>query len=218
MERVRRLQRELLDSASPEQAETNLRDLARINRWFGGHRTLLRLLRNLAGPNESFTVLDVGAGSGDMGRSIHSRFPQARVTSLDRYGHHLLRATPPRVTADAFRLPFRPAAFDFVLCSSLLHHFPDREAAELISTLRPLARRALIVLDLERHPLAYRFLPLTRWLLRWTHMTVHDGCISVAAAFRPTELQDLANRAGIAPVRLRTHRPWFRISLIVPAE
>lgn len=55
----------------------------------------------------------------------------------------LLRcAEPALVAADAFRLPFRHGAFDFGLCSSLLHHFPDAQAAALIAALRPFARRA----------------------------------------------------------------------------
>ena len=213
--RHRRLQPELLESAEPALADRNLCDLARINRWFGGHRALLQILSDLAEPVEPFTLLDIGAGSGDMGWSIRERFPGSRVTSLDRRSFHLRRAQVPRVAADAFQLPFRHASFDFVLCSSLLHHFPDCRVVELIAALRPFARRALIILDVERHLLPYCFLPLTRWLLNWSQMTVHDGCISVAAAFRPVELQRLAHAAGIAPVSVRRHRPWFRMSLVV---
>lgn len=214
----RLLQPELLDSAAPALADPNLRDLARINRWFGGHRALLAVLSRIVGRRELFTVLDVGAGSGDMGRCIHRRFPKARVTSLDRRSFHLSRAEAPKVAADAFRLPFRHGTFDFVFCSSFLHHFPDWEAVELIAAFRPYARRALIILDLERHPLARRFLPLTRWLLNWSNITVHDGSASVAAAFRPDELRNLARAAGAESSFVRRHWPWFRLSLVIPTE
>ncbi|HLY17333.1 MAG TPA: methyltransferase domain-containing protein [Bryobacteraceae bacterium] len=214
--RHRRPQPELLETAEPVLADRNLCDLARINRWFGGHRALLQILGELA-PVEPFTLLDIGAGSGDMGWSIGGRFPGSQVTSLDRRRFHLRRAQSPRVAADAFQLPFRHASFDFVLCSSLLHHFSEDQAVELIAALRPFARRALIILDLERHPLPYCFLPVTRWILNWSHMTVHDGCISVGAAFRPMELLRLAHAAGIDPASVRRHRPWFRMSLVVSA-
>lgn len=62
------------------------------------------------------------------------------------------------------------------------------------------ARRPLIILDLERHPLTYYVLPLTKWYLNWAQMTVQDGCITVGAAFRPVELLDLARAEGAAPV------------------
>jgi hypothetical protein len=40
----RAIQPELLECAGPEFADRNLRDIARINRWFGGHRALIRIL------------------------------------------------------------------------------------------------------------------------------------------------------------------------------
>ena len=209
------LKPELLETAGLALAEKNLHDMARINQWFGPHRALLRVLKQLVSPQEAFSLLDVGAGSGDMGNCILKRFPHARVVSLDRRSIHLHNAQSPRVAADAFQLPFLSKAFDFVLCSSLLHHFPDTEVIKLAAELRRVAHRALIVLDLERHPLAYSFLPLTKSLFGWSPLTVHDGPVSVAAAFRPAELAALVRAAGADSTVVRRHRPWFRISAVV---
>ncbi len=164
---------------------------------------------------ERFSVLDVGAGSGDMGRCLVHHFPNAQVISLDHRAAHLRNAASPRVVADALRLPFSARTFDFVLCSSVLHHFRDQEAIEMIAGLRPFARRALLLLDLERRPLAYWFIPLTRRILRWSPMTLHDGPVSVASAFRLDELVSLARAAGASEVGARQHRPWFRISVTI---
>src|SRR5215469_11793713 len=41
------LRAERLDEAEPVEAARNLRDIARINRWFGGHRTLVQVLKGL---------------------------------------------------------------------------------------------------------------------------------------------------------------------------
>jgi 2-polyprenyl-3-methyl-5-hydroxy-6-metoxy-1,4-benzoquinol methylase len=177
---------------------------------------LLRVLKDLVDPAEHFSVLDVGAGSGDMGKCLTSHFPNAKEVSLDHRLVHLRDAPSPRVVADALRLPFARHAFDFVLCSSVLHHFPDCQVVDMIYTLRHFARRALLLLDLERHPLAYHFLPLTRRILGWGPMTVHDGSVSVAAAFRLEELVSLARAAGAEEVIGRRHRPWFRVSVVVP--
>jgi ubiquinone/menaquinone biosynthesis C-methylase UbiE len=215
---ARILKPELMDHADAAEAAVCLRDLARINRWFGGHRALLQVLRTLVKPGQRFSILDVGAASGDMGRVIRNRFPGATVVSLDYRPSHLRLGQGPRVAADAFQLPFLPETFDFVLCSLFLHHFSDNQAAELIATLRRVSRRALIVLDLERHPVPYYFLPATRRLLRWSPMTVHDGVISVAAAFRPQEIRALAQAAGGAAVQVRRHLPWFRLSAVIPAD
>jgi SAM-dependent methyltransferase len=216
--RGRALRPELLECAGPEPADRNLRDIARINRWFGGHDALLRIMRDLVDSREQFSLLDVGAGSGDMGRCITRHFHHAKVVSLDRREFHLHDAALPRVVADALHLPFPKQSFDFVLCSSVMHHFPDCEVVEMIRSLRHHARRALLLLDLERHPLAYRFLPMTRRIFGWSPLTLHDGPVSVAAAFRLEELVSLARAAGANTVAGRKHRPWFRVSVVVPAR
>ena len=152
-----------------------------------------------------------------MGKCIRESYTNAAVVSLDHRIGHLRPAAPPRVVAEAFTLPFHDRSFDFVLCSSLLHHFSDQCAAALVGDLLRFSRRALIVLDLERHPLAYSFLPLTSWLFRWSELTVHDGCISVAASFKANELRWIAEKAGAKENAVQRHWPWFRISAIISA-
>jgi SAM-dependent methyltransferase len=212
------LRSERLESSAPGAVERNLRDIARINRWFGGHRTLLKLLKEFVEPADHFSILDVGAASGDMGRCIVKQYPNAKVTSLDRQPIHLKRARPPKVAADAFALPFANGTFDFVMCSFFLHHFSDSEIANLLQEMRRVARRALIVLDLERHPFAYCFLPLTRLLFDWSDLTVHDGCISVEAAFTLQELATLGLTLHPSWATTRRYFPWFRLSLVVPGQ
>ena len=209
------LKPELLDSAGRELRDLNLQDIARINRWCGGHRVLLRVLRGLVSSRERFSVLDIGAASGDMGQCIREVFPNARVLLTDYRLAHLRNTALPRVAADAFRLPFLPGTFDFVICSSVLHHFPDGQVVDLIRKTRSFARRALIILDLERHPIPYYFLPSTRSVFGWSTLTLHDGPISVAAGFRAEELASLTHAAGAGAVRIRKHRPWFRLSAVV---
>lgn len=209
---------EILDSLPPAEAAPSLADIVRINRYLGGHEVLRGLLRR-AGAPERFSLLDAGAASGDMADIVRRAHPHARVTLLDHVAAHL-PAAGDRVCADAFRMPFRDASFDYVYCSLFLHHFEDAAVTLLLREFGRLARRAVLVSDLLRHPLAYWFLPATRWLLRWHPVTVHDGRISVAAAFRAPELADLAGQAGLEVLDARRHVPAFRVSLIAcaPAE
>ena len=208
------LRPELLDQEPPLAAvEEALKDLERINHWFGGHQVLLSLLREHVKTGERFSFLDVGAASGDLGTVVRRWYPEACVVSLDRKALHLKRAEGPRVAADAFRLPFSPGSIDIVFCSLFLHHFSSPQAVELLRGFRAVARRALLVIDLERHPLAYYFIPCTRSLFRWSELVVHDGKISVEAAWKPAELRRLAREAGLPGARVRRHVPWFRLSL-----
>ncbi|MGP0074698.1 MAG: methyltransferase domain-containing protein [Bryobacteraceae bacterium] len=207
---------EMLDHAPPDVTRASLRDLARINRYLGGYYVLGQLFDGVVRRDESFSVLDVGAASGDMGAAIRRRYPHAQVTSLDYKGDHLTQAADPKLVADAFRLPFRSASFDFVFSSLFLHHFSNDQVVELFRSFRCLARRAVLAIDLERGPLAYYFLPNTRWLFGWHDITISDGQISVAAALKKHELRDLAVRAGLDGAQVRVHRPWSRLSLVAP--
>ena len=207
------LKPEILDTLPPDRARASLRDLTRLNRSWGGHSTLRHLLRDaVLDPN--FSLLDVGAASGDMGNRIKHFYPKARVASLDRIPAHLAAAQSPRVAGDAFRLPFKPKSFDYVFCSLFLHHFADDEIVRLFIEFAGVARRAILVIDLDRNPIAYYFVPWTRWIFGWDPVTVHDAPISVEAAFRPRELEALAARAGLKSPRAKVYRPAFRIAMI----
>ena len=212
--RTRVIKPELLDHADPAEARDNLADLVRINTNFGGHSTIRKLVGAVVERSESFTLLDVGAASGDSARVISQAFPNASVTCADYNAANLSAAPKPKLLADAFRLPFADRSFDFVLSSSFLHHFNDSEVVELLRGMYTVARRAILVCDLERHVLPYLFLPATRPLFRWQRITLHDGPISVRASFRERELAGLAKKAGIAQIATRTSRPAFRVTLI----
>jgi Methyltransferase domain len=205
---------ELLDQAGPDGARRSLRDLIKINRYLGGYRTLRHMLRQVVQPTEDFSLLDVGAASGDMGGAILRWYPRAAVTSFDYRRHHLAAAAYPKLVGDAFALPFQQSSFDFVFSSLFLHHFEDDQIVDLLGTFRRIARRAVLAIDLERGPLAVQFLPMTKWLFGWDPITLHDGPISVQAAFKRDELLSLALRAGLSNASVRVHRPWSRLSLV----
>jgi 2-polyprenyl-3-methyl-5-hydroxy-6-metoxy-1,4-benzoquinol methylase len=210
----RHIEPELLDHLSPEEARPNLADLVRINSRFGGHSVILRTLAAAVRADQSFSLLDIGAASGDTARLIRARYPAARVTSLDYNRTNLEKAPYPKLLADAFELPFGAGAFDFVLCSLFLHHFSDDRVVSLLASFYKVSRCALLVTDLERHLVPYAFLPATRFLFGWHNITVHDGIISVRASFRKPEMRDLFQQAGINNVEIAVHRPAFRISAV----
>lgn len=216
--RRRIIQPEILDDEPYERAAASLRDLVRINRFLGGYGVLLKRLRELVNVGSRFTMLDVGAASGDMGKAVREVYPHAQVTSFDYRADHLRQADAPKVVGDAFHLPFQPRSFDFVHCSLFLHHFPDSEVVKLLGAFGSTARQAIVLSDLERHVVSYYALPLSRWLLHWDPITLHDGPISVQAAFRADELRALAKTAGLTGVDVRIHRPAFRLSLVAQGQ
>ncbi len=210
----RRIEPELLDDDQSADAPCSVHDLARINRYFGGRRIARSLIRRAAIGLREFTVLDVGAASGDLGRAMRKECPGARVYSFDYRIAHLTEAPAPKITGDAFQPPFAPGSFDFVFTSLFLHHFSNERIIELLRKFNALARRGVMVIDLERGPGAFAFIPATNWVFRWNRLTRHDGPISVEAAFKLDELRALCEQAGLRNIEVARHRPWARLSVL----
>jgi 2-polyprenyl-3-methyl-5-hydroxy-6-metoxy-1,4-benzoquinol methylase len=200
------IEQEQMDHAPDREVQESLADLRRLNHWFGGESTLRYALKGY----ERASILDIGAASGEVARSM----PNARVVSLDLQCRNLLQAPRPAVCANAFQLPFADNAFEVVTCSLFLHHFDDAQVISLLREFARVARFRVAVVDLERHTLAECFLPITRPLFRWSEMTVSDGVLSVRAAFRTEELGLLAAQAGLYDVCMKRHIPWFRLSMV----
>ena len=209
------LKPEILDTLPPDSpdARASLADLVRINKRWGGLSTLRKLLDQTIPREESFSFLDVGAASGDMGRHVEKLRPGARVTSLDYLESHLAEGVGSRVAADAFTLPFRDHSFDYVFSSLFLHHYSDSDVVRLLAEAGRVAKKRVLVTDLWRLPIPYYFIGYTRPLFKWHPVSVSDGKISVEAAFRPGELAHLARQAGLADPRTRAYVPAFRIAM-----
>jgi ubiquinone/menaquinone biosynthesis C-methylase UbiE len=204
---------ELMDSFTGPEKRQILGDLERINRWFGSRRSIQLALGHLVTEAEPFSVLDIGAASGDSGCYIRSLYPQATVVSLDYQSEHLYSNTDTKIVADAFQLPLKAKSFDIVFSSLFLHHFDEASIVVLLEQFSKIAVRGIVAVDLLRHRFAYHFLPLTSALFRWHRISVHDGIRSVQAAFTKPELLYLAQRAGLKDPAVNTVLPFFRLAL-----
>ncbi|HEY7336884.1 MAG TPA: methyltransferase domain-containing protein [Bryobacteraceae bacterium] len=108
-------------------------------------RTMAPLLPELRGR----TVVDVAAGPGRWATRCASR--GASAISVD-FCYEMLRfGAPPRVQADARRLPFRDSCADLVVCAFALGYAP-----EIFTELRRVVRPGGMVLASDVHPDALR--------------------------------------------------------------
>lgn len=203
----------------------NLRDLRRLNRWFGGSSTLTNLVRAELGTDRGpISILDVGTGSGDLPLALvhwgQRNGLSLQLAALDTHPEILAEAE--RLThgtaihliqGDARSLPMPDASYDLVTCSLVLHHFDQPGAIQVLSELGRVASRAVIVLDLVRSYPAY----LGAWLATHTvaasRLTRHDGPLSVLRSYTPDELTELAVTAGLTHLEVRP-QPFFRQSLV----
>jgi hypothetical protein len=212
---------EILDSDAcpPVEAEASLRDLCRINRWFGGVATTRRLIQRVASAtgDKSFSVLEVAAGFGEVskaaGRQLAHKRITLEVTDLDRARSHLLRGNR-AVVADALSLPFQDGSFDLVSCSLFAHHLEPAELGHFIGEGLRVSRRAVLINDLVRHPLhlalVYAGFPLMR-----SYVSRVDGLASVRRAYVPDEMRRILLSAARPPARIEISRNFlFRMGVI----
>jgi SAM-dependent methyltransferase len=215
---------ELLDTddCPPQEVVVSLRDMARINRWFGGVSTTVALVRKVAVATgmHRLSLLEVASGLGELpkiaAQKLSSEDITVDVTLLDRASTHL-PAGHRAVAADALAMPFPDGAFDLVSCNLFAHHLePDQLILFVREALR-VGRSAVLINDLVRHPmhvaLVYAGFPLMR-----SRISRFDGVASVRRAYIPEEIQRTL-ASGFSPAstpRIEVFRaPLFRMGITI---
>ncbi len=212
------------DLGTPEELRQSFDDLWRINRWLGGVSGCLRLLERffLRTGSEHVRILDVGSGDSRLAAHLQEELARrnwsAEFVAIDRRLNHLMNGNHSggevsRVAGEALDLPFRAESFDVVMCNLFLHHFSGGEARKVLQCLARAASKALLINDLERHPLPYFFIRVALPFAR-SRVTRHDGAASVRQAYTPKELGELARQAGFSKFEVE-RLPAFRMGLTV---
>jgi ubiquinone/menaquinone biosynthesis C-methylase UbiE len=206
---------------TPEEYEGCIVELQRVNEWLGDVSALRdSLLKQLAKANlKSFSVLDVGAGSGELlraaaqwTRETHRRGLFVGLELNARSAKSIIeesREFPEisAVQANGFTLPFSDKTFDYVIQSLTLHHFDDESAVKLLVEMNRAAKRGIFVIDLHRNPVAYYFYTTIGHLFLHNRLIREDGALSILRSFKPDELKALGSRAHLPNLKVEKHFP-----------
>lgn len=198
-----------------------LLDIEGVNRRLGGVRAVLSEVAALLRPGEPLTLLDVGCGGGDLPRAFtryaEQRHVPHRIVAVDRHLRTISMARRwstghgiDHVAADAFQLPFADGSFDIVTSSMTLHHFDAGPRVDALRELARVARRRVVINDLERcwpNYLGARLLAGTIWR---GSPARHDGPVSVLRGFTPDELAHDFEAAGLHRIAVR-RRFFYRL-------
>jgi hypothetical protein len=214
---------ELLDSdaGTPAEVQGSLADLRMINRWFGGVGTTCSLVKKIAHARNlrRISCLEVAAGSGyvpEVARDrLRKRGLELQITLLDRALTHLNHDAP-SVVGDALHLPFRDDSFDVISCGLFAHHLEPEQIIIFVNAALRIARVAVLINDLIRHPLhlalVYAGFPLYR-----SRLTRHDGPASVRRAYTPQEMKRLLAQTEASRVDIESYY-LFRMGVIAWRE
>jgi len=222
--RQRSLELERLDTGdyTAEEYEGCIVELQRVNRWLGDasavREALLREIEEL--DLSCFSVLDVGAGSGEL-LSVIAEWARrngriAQLTGLELNARSAKAMAEralvfPEINAlrgDAFRLPFPDNEFDYTMCSLFTHHFKNAEVTAILRELGRVATRGVFVIDLHRHPVAYFFYTTIGRLFLHNPLIREDGALSILRSFRSEELASLAEKAGLRDISVTRRFPY----------
>ncbi len=204
-----------------EEYEDCIGELQFVNRWMGDAHALKQTLLKEIEENDvtDFSLLDVGAGSGELLR-VTANWTRSTARHLlavglelnERSARAILEESETfsdisSVRGDALQLPFADAQFDYVMCSLFTHHFVDEQVIHILREMSRVARRRIFVIDLHRDPVPYFFYTTLGKLVLKNRLIRHDGALSILRSFKADEFFRLGEAAGLRNVRVEHHFP-----------
>jgi ubiquinone/menaquinone biosynthesis C-methylase UbiE len=201
---------------TPAEYERFLEEIRFVNRFTGDLRTLKKTLFEeieRAGLSR-FSVLDVGAGSGELLGAVawyaKKTGKKAMLAGLDLNAvsaESIKRESNEisAVRADALRLPFDDGAFDYAICSLFTHHLTDEAAVEVLREMKRVSKRGMYAIDLHRHPVAYALYKVFCVAFGISPLVRQDGSLSILRSFKPGEMMELGERAGLKNPKVERH-------------
>ncbi|MFF2886472.1 methyltransferase domain-containing protein [Paenibacillus sp. NPDC057967] len=227
----RELKPEYMDDRTqggPELQEA-LVHLRRLNRLFGAASPTLYGVKRLwkaAGSPKELSILDIGAGSGDVNRKLLQwaleEGVRLNVTLVDTTEEAVKEASlyfwnESRVRVcqgDLFELEADSA--DVVTGTQFLHHFTGHELERAVRQMMRASRIGVVINDIHRHPVSWLSVWLATRLISRNPYIRHDGPLSVAKGFRGDDWGRLRKALSLGPSSFKyVWRPLFRYSVMI---
>ncbi len=186
-----------------------LAGLARLNAVGRSAAILWNALRPLRSRDEPLRILDIACGGGDVAIRLAKLAARHKlpwtVLGVDKSETALSTAAAAARAANVSVMFQRcdvwedelPGDCDVVVCSLFLHHLSNEQAVELLARGAQIARRRMLINDLNRSRWNYAVTWLGCRLLTRSPVVHKDGPISIQAAFTQTEVAELAKAAGL---------------------
>ncbi len=167
-----------------------------------------------------FTVLDVGAGTGEL-LGVIAEFAAAQGRSAQLVGLDINElsvkeivaeaARHPEITpirGDAMNLPFADKSFDYSICSLFTHHLTDEQIPVVLGEMSRVASRGIIVIDLERSIAAWLLYQVFCLVYRISPLVRQDGSLSIRKGFTGEELFRFGKEGGLSGLVVKIHKPY----------
>ena len=206
---------EIMDSpdCDPHRLERTYAEFRYVNAVVSGWRTIYcRDIRPMLSPVTNTTLLDVGAGGGDVARSLARWAVRDRmrlsVTAIDPDARaHAYAISQPPLPGLGFRRAFSSelvaegARFDVVVSNHVLHHLSAEQLGGLLFDSEQLCRRRVLHADIERSGWGYLGFGVATFPFFRDSYIRPDGLTSIRRSFTARELRAALTAAGLAEGR-----------------
>jgi len=177
-------------------------DINRVNSILGGSSITVNAVAKLmqAHPQESYTVVDMGCGDGNMLREVArycaKRNIKVRLVGIDLNADALQLAEEasknyPGIEyqhRDILELKARDLNCDIIINTLTMHHFVNRDLLYFLQKFNQLARIGVVINDLHRSRLAYYLFKAFSLIFIKTETAKIDGLISISKGFIKSDL------------------------------
>lgn len=183
-----------------EKLQATYRHFAAVNRRFSGWEQLYRrYLRPRLQPGQTYTLLDIGFGGGDIPRNLLEWAQQGGVTleitaiDPDARAAAFARTLPPTeglrfLQTDTRTLSQTGARFDIVISNHLLHHLSPNDLRGLLADSSRLGQLVLHN-DIVRSDSAFLGFALLTAARYPGSLITPDGLTSIRRSYTPAELR-----------------------------
>ncbi len=177
-------------------------DINRVNTVLGGSNITVNAVAELVriNPKESYTIVDMGCGDGNMLREIakycRKKGIKVRLIGIDLNADALQLAREFGSDDDEIEFHHRDIlkleASDFncdiVINTLTMHHFEDTDLVTFLKKFNQLASLGVVINDLHRSRWAYYLFKLFSLIFIKTETAKIDGLISISKGFVKSDL------------------------------
>jgi 2-polyprenyl-3-methyl-5-hydroxy-6-metoxy-1,4-benzoquinol methylase len=177
---------------------------------------------------EPESILDVGCGAGWLAIALAGRFRACKITGIEISEEAIHYAKMQQQTildakihqnilfrkVDHVDLREPDNSVDIVTCSLVTHHIPtDEDIVTFLKRAGQVAKKAVIINDLERDPIAIFAYQIFIKPLFSNRLTRHDGLLSIRRSFSKFEWHSYLLQAGYSENQFRIN--WCPISRFI---
>ncbi|RUT35730.1 methyltransferase domain-containing protein [Paenibacillus zeisoli] len=227
---IRAKEDELMDdfSMGGEELSEALQHLRRLNRIFPAAAPTLHGVDKLWQANgrpPKLSILDVGAGSGDINTKLlkwaDRKGISLQITLVDmtveacEEARRLFREEPRVKVIQGNVKDLDERAADIVTGSQFIHHFDGEELVDMVAHMLQASRYGIVINDIHRHAVSYTAVWLMTRLISRNRYIRHDGPLSVAKGFKGRDWRELKAKLKMSSMTY-SWRPLFRYSVVIP--